>query len=328
MHHINKIYDFSRDSRILLYRASPVARLNAYGRSAEVSQGQRLAPPFPCSMTSRRRSADGPSSPSVDEEPELENRRKDSQSGDMETANRKPLCGAGDGSSRCRWPRFRLSPIAAVGIVPMTLAIGFGLENDPFETRLPAQQTRSLAEAADISLQRLMRRRVALRLEREHRLIASPFDKRATLDDELGRLRAHRLYQKIREMMTQHLGDEGYDRVCLKQTPDPSVLILADDVGISLNRFLHSVRAAFPAPNEKVAAYLGNEEQIFGSAIVTQRNVERYDAAFYFLINLLCEFPDDLETVTGAVSFDYERREEIENRVPGGRPRVLADPKK
>jgi hypothetical protein len=94
-----------------------------------------------------------------------------------------------------------------------------------------------------------------------------------------------------------------------------------------LNKFLHSVRTAFPAPNEKVAAYLGNEEQIFGSAIVTQRNVERYDAAFYFLINLLSEFPDDLEILTGTVSFDYERREEIENRVPGGQPRFLADPK-
>jgi hypothetical protein len=257
----------------------------------------------------------------------MDSRRTDSRSGDMETRDRKPICGECDGSPRSRWPRLRLSPITAVGIASMALAIGFGLENNPFGSGLPAQQTRSLAEAVDISLQRLMRRRVALRLEREHRLIASPFDKRATLDDELCRLRAHRLYQKIREMMTQHLSDEGYDRVCLKQTPDPSVLILADDVEISLNRFLHSVRAAFPAPNEKVAAYLGNEEQIFGSAIVTQRNVERYDAASYFLINLLCGFPDDLETVTGAVSFDYERREEIENRVPGGRPRFLADPK-
>jgi hypothetical protein len=257
----------------------------------------------------------------------MENRRKDSQSGDMETANRKPLCGAGDGSSSCRWPRFRLSPIAAVGIVSMALAIGFGLENNPFGSGLPAQQTRSLAEGVDISLQRLMRTRVARRLEREHRMSASPVENRATLDDELGRLRAHPLYQKIREMMTQHLSDEGYDHVCLKQTPDPGVLMLAYDVEFSLSKFLHSVRAAFLTSNEKVAAYLGNQEQIFGSAIVTQRNVEPYDAAFYFLINLLCEFPDDLETLTCTVSFDCERREEIENRVPGGRPRVQADPK-
>ena len=64
-----------------------------------------------------------------------------------------------------------------------------------------------------------------------------------------------------------------------------------------------------------------------GPRYVTQRDVECYDAAFYFLINLLCEFPDDLETVTGAVTFDSEGRDEIENRVPGGRPRVRADPK-
>jgi hypothetical protein len=257
----------------------------------------------------------------------MENRRKDSQSGDMETANRNPLCGECDRSSRCRWPRFRLGPITAVGIASMALAIGFGLESNPFEPGLPEQQTRSLAEAVDISLQRLMRTRVAQRLARESRLIASRFEKRATVDTELARLRAHPLYVRIREMMTQHLRNEGYDRVSIKRTRDPTVFMLSDEVELSLNKFLHLVRTAFPAPNEKVAAYLGNQEQIFGTAIVTQRDVERYDAAFYFLINLLCEFPDDLETVTGAVSFDSERRDEIENRVPGGRPRVLADPK-
>ena len=257
----------------------------------------------------------------------MENRRKDSQSGDMETEDRKPIWGECDSSPRCRRRRFRLSPIAALGIASMTLAIGFGLENNPFESGHGEQQTRSLAEAVDISLQQQMRTRVAQRLEREHRLIASPFDKRPTVDDELGRLRAHRLYVIIREMMTQHLRNEGYDRVSLKRTLGPTVFMLSDDVKFSLNKFLHSVRATFPVPNEKVAVYLAKEEQIFGSAIVTQRDVERYDAAFYFLINLLCEFPDDLETMTGAVSFDCEHREEIENRAPRGRPRALADPK-
>jgi ATP-dependent Clp protease adapter protein ClpS len=253
----------------------------------------------------------------------MKNRRKDSHSGDVETKGRQPISGESDCSPRCQRRRFRLSPIAALVIASMAVAIGFGLENNWFDSGRREQQTRSIAEAVDISLQRLMRTRVAQRLEREHRLIASSFDKRPTVDDELGRLRANRLYLRIREMMTQHLRHEGYDRVSLKRTLDPKVFMLSDDVEFSLNKFLHSVRTAFPAPNEKVATYLEIQEHIFGSAIVTQCNDERYDAAFYFLINLLCEFPDDLETVTGAVSFDCEHREEIENRLS----RVLADPK-
>ena len=119
----------------------------------------------------------------------MENRRKDSQSGDMETANRNPLCGECDCSPRCRWPRFRLGPITAVAIASMALAIGFGLESNPFESGLPEQQTRSLAEPVDISLQHLMRTRVAQTLVRESRLIASAFEKRAAVDTELARLR-------------------------------------------------------------------------------------------------------------------------------------------
>ena len=179
----------------------------------------------------------------------------------------------------------------------------------------------------DISLERLTRIRVARRLEHEQRLIASPFDKRATLDDELGRLCARPLYAKIHEMMTQHLRNQGYDRVGLKRAQDPTVLTLSDDVVFRLNIFLHSARTAFPAPNERVAAYLRNQEQRFGRAVVTQRNDGRYDAVLYLLIDLLCEFPGDLETVTGAISFDCEHLEEIENPVPRGRSRSLADPK-
>jgi hypothetical protein len=209
----------------------------------------------------------------------------------------------------------------------MALAIGFGLENNPLEPGVREQETRSLAEAVDISLQRLMRSRVAQGLEREHRLIRSPFEKGPTVDDELARLRARPLYAIISDMMTQHLRNDGYDRVSMKRTLDPTVFMLTGEAESSLGKFLHSVRTTFPAPNEKVAAYLRNQEQIFARSIVAQRHAERYDAAFYFLINLLSEFPDDLETLTGAVSFDSERRDGIENRVPGGGPPVLADPK-
>jgi hypothetical protein len=243
------------------------------------------------------------------EEPEMENRRNDSRSGDTEAKCHKPICGECDDSPRRRWPRIQLSPITAVGIVSMTLAIGFGLEYNPFESGLPDQQTRSVAEAVDISLQRLMRSRVAQKLEREHRLTGSPLEKRPKVDDELGRLRAHPLYAIMSGMMTQHLRNEGYDRVSIKPTQDPTVFLLAGDAEFRLNKFLHGMRTEFPAPNEKVAVYLRNQEQILGSVIVTQRTVDRYDAAFYFLIYLLCEFPDDLETVTGVVSFHSAPRD-------------------
>lgn len=184
----------------------------------------------------------------------MENRQNDSRSGDTGAKCRKPICGECDCSPRCRWPRFRLSPIAAVGIASLALAIGFGLTNNLFEAGVREQQTRSASEAVDISLERLMRSRVAQRLEREHQPIGSRFEKRPTVDDELDRLRAHPLYAIMSDMMTQHLRNEGYDRVSIKRTQDTAVLMLSDDVEFSLNKFLHLVRTAFPAPNEKVAA--------------------------------------------------------------------------
>jgi Protein of unknown function (DUF642) len=47
------------------------------------------------------------------------------------------------------------------------------------------------------------------------------------------------------------------------RTQNPAVFMLSDDVEFSLNKFLHLARTTFPAPNEKVAAYLATQEQIY-----------------------------------------------------------------
>ena len=153
----------------------------------------------------------------------------------------------------------------------------------------------------DISLQRLMRSRVSQRLQRERRLNASPDTNRATIDDELGRIREHPLYVMIKERMTDHLRNEGYDRVPLHQPQDPTVPMLSLDAEAALDTFMHSLRASFAAPNEKIVTFLKDHEEIFGKSIVARRGADRFDVTFPFLIQLLGEYPDGLEPVATAV---------------------------
>ncbi len=86
---------------------------------------------------------------------------------------------------------------------------------------------------------------------------------------------------------------------------------------LRLNTFIHSSHADFPAPNEKVATFLRDQEATFGSSIVERRDDERYAAAFSFLIQLLCEYSDDLETVVGSVRLTPWRGEKLEKGVRG-----------
>jgi hypothetical protein len=240
-----------------------------------------------------------------------------SQSDDAETIYGETVLARSVGFPSDRRRRFGLSPTAAVAIAALGLALAFGLENNLLVFGVREQPTRSSAEAVESLLQRLMRSHVAQRLEREHFLNGSPAEQRATVDDELARLREHPLYVTISEMMTKHLQNEAYDRVPIIRTQDPHVFMLARDVEIGLNKFMHSVRAAFPAPNDKVAAYLRDQEEIFGRSIVAHRGGKRHDASFHFMIKLVSLFPGDLESVAGAVTFDSRHGEEIENPVPG-----------
>ncbi len=209
----------------------------------------------------------------------------------------------------------RLSPIAAIAAAGLALA--FGLDSDRLGLQLRDPSAVSPAEAVDISLQRLVRTRVAQRLQKEHRLNVSPQRNRQTIDDELRRMRVHPLYAVINEMMTEHLRNEGYDRVTINPTLDQQDSMLSMDAETTLNQFIHSLRASFPAPNEKIASFLKDQEDVFGKSIVERRSADRYDAAFTFLIQLLFEYPDDFKPVAGAVKFFPRSSQDIERGIRG-----------
>ena len=214
----------------------------------------------------------------------------------------------------------RLSPIAATAIATAGLALGIGLETDHFGFRLWNMPECSPEDAVDISLQRLMRFRVSQRLRRERCLNASPYTNRATIDDELGRIREHPLYVMIKDRMTHHLRNEGYDRITLQRTQDPDALMLSFDAEAVLDAFIHSLRASFSAPNAQIAAFLKEQEEIFGESIGARRGANRCDVTFPFLIQLLGEYPDGLEPVATAVELVPRPGAEIERGIRGEAP--------
>jgi hypothetical protein len=226
-----------------------------------------------------------------------------------------PPIGGVDDDPQPRLRHLGLSPMVAITIATAGLALGFGLETDRFGFRLRNLPECSPAEAVDISLQRLMRLCVSQRLQRERRLNASPYANRATIDDELGRIREHPLYVMIKERMTDHLRNEGYERVALHRTEDPNIIMLSLDAEAALSMFIHSLRASVPTPNEKIVTFLKDQEEICGKSIVARRGADRYDVYFPFLIQLLGEYPDGLEPIAKAVEFVPRPSEEIERGV-------------
>jgi hypothetical protein len=213
--------------------------------------------------------------------------------------------------------RIRLSPFVAVAIASIGLMLVCGLDTDRFGFHRWTPETSSLAEAVDISLQRLMRSRVTERLQREHRLNALPHEYRTTIDGELGRIREQAIYAMIKDKMTDHLRNEGYHRVPIKRTMDLKESMLSAEAENSLNKFIHSLRASFPAPNEKVATFLKDMKNSFGGSIVAYGTDDGYDVAFTVLIQLIHDYPDDLEPVATAVRLLPRREEEIERSLRG-----------
>jgi hypothetical protein len=228
-----------------------------------------------------------------------------------------PTVPGGSALSHRRW-RIRLNPV--VSVAAAGLALGFGLESDRFGFGLRKPPTVSLGEAVDISLQRLMRHHVADRFQRTHRLDASLQRNRDMIDAELGRVREHPLYVRVKEKMTDYLRYEGYERVPITATADPKEPMLSSEAESTLNAFLHSLRASFPAPNEKVAEFLRDQEAVFGKSTANFQGANRYDTAFTFLIRLLFEYPDDLKPVAGAVRFLTRSQEDIERSLRGKGP--------
>ena len=93
--------------------------------------------------------------------------------------------------------------------------------------------------------------------------------------------------------------------------------MLSLDAKAALHAFITSVRISFLATNENVVTFLKNKEEANGESIVIHRGAGRYDAAFAILIQLLCQFPDDLEPVASSVTFHPIPAEEIERRRQG-----------
>ena len=213
---------------------------------------------------------------------------------------------------------FGLNPIVAIAIASLALALIFGLETSRLGFHHWALETSNPAQAVDISLERLMRPRVAMRLQREHRLNASPSVNEKTIEAELRRVREHPLYLSIKARMTDHLQSQGYERVTIKRTQDARYFMLSMNAETTLDRFIRSYRGSFSAPNEGIATFLNEQEQLFGKSIVARRGGDRYDTSFGFLIQLLAEYPEDFEPIAGAISLVPRSPEEIERELRGG----------
>ena len=97
------------------------------------------------------------------------------------------------------------------------------------------------------------------------------------------------------------------------------------DAELTLNTFIQSARASFPAGIEKIVTYLKDQEEMLGKSIVARRGADSYDVTVSFLIQLLCQYPDELTPVAGAVRFLPRPRTEIE-KVPGGDARSRKSP--
>jgi len=210
-----------------------------------------------------------------------------------------------------------MNPVVAIAIASVGLALIFGLETGRLGFHHWALETSDPAEAVDISLERLMRSRVTRRLQREQHLNASPNVNEKTIDDALRKVREHPLYLTIKARLTDDLQSQGYERVTIKRTQDARYLMLSMNAETTLDRFIRSYRGSFSAPNEKIATFLNEHEQLLGKSIVARRGADRYDTTFAFLIQLLAEYPRDLEPVAGAFSLVPRSPEEIERELRG-----------
>ena len=197
--------------------------------------------------------------------------------------------------------RLRLSPIAAIIAAAGGLALIFEPENFRIGFLQHELTTVSPEEAVDISVCRRAGSRVIARFQKANRLNPTPQRNRESVDAELGRILDHPLYAMIKERMTDHLRSKGYDRATINAKPDSIDPTLSSDVEITLNRFIHSLRASFPAPNDTVASFLDDHEDVFGSSTVQHLGAGGYDATLTLLIQLLFEFPDELKPFAGAV---------------------------
>jgi hypothetical protein len=220
-------------------------------------------------------------------------------------------------TSGLRRRQLRLSPVMAIGIAAAGLALGVGLETGHFGFRLGAEKTLGPLEAANYALRYLMRVPVTKRLDRQRRPNDAQARNQVAIDTELARVREHSLYVKIKEMIADHLRSEGYARIPLTAKQDPNDPMLSLDAKAAIHTYIASLQVSFLATNENLVTFLKSEEEANGESVVIHRGAGRYDATFALLIQLLCEFPDDLELVASSVTFHPIPTEEIERRLRG-----------
>ena len=221
--------------------------------------------------------------------------------------------------SNVRRTHFRLNPIVATAIASVGLALIFGFENGRLNFRSSTLETASPAAAVDISLERLLRPRVTRRLQTEHRLNALPIVNEKVIDEELRRTREHPLYLMIKAIMTDHLEEQGYQRVAIKRTMDERHLMLSMNEEAALYKIIRSYRSTFSVSDQKAAKFFNEQEQLFGSSSVSCRGAGCYDTSFAVLIQLLAEFPKDLDPVAGTISILHRSTEEIQRELRGAR---------
>jgi hypothetical protein len=213
---------------------------------------------------------------------------------------------------RHRLGGFFFSPLAAIAVAVPVLALV--LEPERGLRAFAGRKSRAVdaAAAADISLHRLVRSRVSDRLRRQNRDAISLEAHSELVEAELRRIGQNPLYLRIQEMMRSDLASEGFERVSVQPLVNTNYCMLANECEISINTFLHSLRASVTAPNEQVAAFLNEHETQFGKSIVYRRGRNRFDMTLTFLIQVLFEFPDECERVAQSIRFTQNRPESSE----------------
>jgi hypothetical protein len=134
-----------------------------------------------------------------------------------------------------------LSPIAAITVAAAGLALIYELENNHLGFRHHEFTTVSPGEAVDISLQRLMRPHVVIRLQRANRLNSSVQRNRETITTELGRIQKFPLFVIIKERMTDHLRNEGYGPVAIHSMKGMKDPMLSMKPEMTLHEFILGV---------------------------------------------------------------------------------------
>jgi hypothetical protein len=203
--------------------------------------------------------------------------------------------------TQSRRARFRVNPLVAIAIAVAPLFLCGRSKTGGFSFLCPQPQTVDTKTAVDISVRRLVRPRVARRIEMTCLADASPPTLQQRVDDEIQRIRNQPLYQRIRNTLVDYLRDHGYNFVTLLPSTDSAEPKLAIEPEQYLDRFMRWRRCSFPPVSGEVAAYLKTTEESFGKEIVERTEDGSYQTSLSFLIQLLFRYPEQFSRMDGAI---------------------------